>query len=616
MSSFNVKKNLMQKKDRSYLNRDFSSFKAELLRYATTYYPDKIQDFSDSSFGGMFNDLSAYVGDVMSFYLDHQFNELNLETAVEPKNIERQVRLAGIKITGAAPALVNVDFYVKIESEISSGVYSPKRVYLPVIKSKTKVQSSNGTIFELLDDLDMNESNAAGNLIGDIKVLSTDSAGKPATYSVKRTGLCTSGETTKESFVISNDFRPFRTISLSKSNVSEIIKVIDTELNEYYEVASLSNDVVFKRAENTGDDSASVSDNIFIVPAPYRFTARTSINSALTTLIFGSGNAESTDDDILPDPSEVALPLYGDRKTFTRIAIDPNSLLGTTSLGVSPTNTTLSITYRSGGGLSHNVSAGSIRTVSSLSTVFNQNVPSVKIAQIRSTLEITNPKPASGGEDVPSIDEFRSIAINSKNSQSRIVTKNDLIARIYSMPPNFGRVYRVGVRSNPTNPLSTLLFIVSRDSNEFLTISPDSLKKNLAKYLNQFRLTSDAIDILDSQIVNYKFTYNVVLDGNADKTTTIAAINNKIANYLQTKNFQIDQFIVISDIVNLVLNQEGVISLDRYKFDNLINKIIDRQYSVIAYSLAQNTSRGLIKPPPGGIFELKYPDFDIIGNAV
>ena len=116
------------------------------------------------------------------------------------------------------------------------------------------------------------------------------------------------------------------------------------------------------------------------------------------------------------------------------------------------------------------------------------------------------------------------------------------------MPPNFGRVYRVGVRSNPTNPLSTLLFVVSRDSNEFLTISPDSLKKNLAKYLNQFRLTSDAIDILDSQIVNYKFTYNVVLDGNADKTTTIATINNKIANYLQTKNFQIDQFIVISDI--------------------------------------------------------------------
>ena len=168
MSSFNVKKNLMQKKERSYLNRDFSSFKAELLRYATTYYPDKIQDFSDSSFGGMFNDLSAYVGDVMSFYLDHQFNELNLETAVEPNNIERQIRLAGVKITGAAPALVNVDFYAKIESEVVGGVYKPKRVYLPIIKSKTKVQASNGTIFELLDDLDMSELNAAGELIGDI----------------------------------------------------------------------------------------------------------------------------------------------------------------------------------------------------------------------------------------------------------------------------------------------------------------------------------------------------------------------------------------------------------------------------------------------------------------
>jgi len=217
---------------------------------------------------------------------------------------------------------------------------------------------------------------------------------------------------------------------------------------------------------------------------------------------------------------------------------------------------------------------------------------------------------------MPTIDDFRFIALNYKNSQSRIVTRQDLVARVYSMPPNFGRVFRVGSRSNPTNPLSSLIFIVSRDVNGYLTMSPDSLKINLAKYLNEFRLTSDAYDILDASIINYKFTYNVVLDSGVDKTTTLGFINQKIRDYLSIKNYQIDQQIVISDIINLILNQVGVISLEKYTFDNMTGKIDERDYSLVTYNLTQYTSRGLITPPPGGIFELKFPDYDIVGNAV
>jgi len=290
--------------------------------------------------------------------------------------------------------------------------------------------------------------------------------------------------------------------------------------------------------------------------------------------------------------------------------------LATTSLGVSPVNTTLTITYRAGGGLSHNVSANTIRTVSSLLTTFNQNVPQTKIAQIRSSLQVNNQTTARGGEDVPTLDELRSIALNYRNSQSRIVTKQDLMARVYSMPPNFGRVYRAGVRPSPTNPLATQLFIVSRDADGYLTISPDTLKKNLSKFLNQYRLTTDAIDILDAQIVNYQFYYTVVLDQRTDKTLVLANLNDKISNYLSIKNFQIDQPIVISDLINLIINQDGVIALEKYRFDNVINTVSDRTYSSISYSLTRSTFRGLINPPVGGIFELKYPDFDIIGSAL
>lgn len=616
MTSHNIKKNLLQKKDRSYLNKDFNAFKAELLRYAKTYFPDQIQDFSDGSLGGMFNDLTSYVGDVMSFYLDHQFNELNLETAVEPTNIERQIRLAGVKITGAAPSICEVNFYIKVEAELSSGVYQPKSSYLPIIKTRTKLQSNNGTVFELLDDIDFSETDTSGKLLASISVLTQDASGNPTTYSLMRKGLCTSGETIEEKVVIPNTFLPFRTITLAKSNVSEILSVVDTDLNEYYEVASLINDVVFKKIENTTKDASTVPEKLIIVPAPYRYVTKTTANTAITSLVFGSGRADSLDDDIIPDPSELALPLYGDRKTFRRVAIDPNSLLQTKSLGVSPVNTTLTINYRAGGGLTHNVSSNSIRSIISLNTKFNQSVPSSKIAQIRASLEVKNEKSAQGGENIPSLNELRAIALNYKNAQSRIVTKSDLISRIYSMPPNFGRVYRVGTAPNPTNPLSTILYIISRDIDGYLTISPDTLKINLAKYLNEFRLTSDAYDILDAPIVNYKFTYSVALSDNVDKTTTLQTINKKIAEYLDTKNFQIDQPIVVSDILNIILNQYGVISLEKTKFTNLSGTVSDRIYSNTTYNLETNTQKGIVRPPVGGIFELKYQDYDIIGSAV
>ena len=616
MSSINVKKSLLQKKTRDYLNKDFDGFRSALLQYAKTYYPDQIKDFSDSSVGGMFVDLAAYVGDTMSFYLDHQFNETNLVTAVEPNNIERLIRQAGVKITGAAPALASVNLYVRVESEVVSGVYQPRKNYLPTVKAGSKFQSSAGIIFELLENVDFAEEKSSGDLNANVAIYSSDASGNPASYGITKTGIVTSGETTTETFNIPDNFQPFRSLTLSKSDVSEILRVIDSDLNEYYEVDSLNHDVAYKRVQNTNQDSDKVSDSLYIVPAPYRFISNTTLNTAITTITFGSGRADSLDDDVLPDPSGVSLTLYGDRKTFTRIAIDPNALLETKSLGITPSNTVITIRYRAGGGLNHNVAANTIRTVYSLTTEFNVGVPSAKVAQIRTSLEITNPQQASGGEDIPTLNEFRNIALNFRNAQSRLVTKSDLVARVYTMPSNLGRVYRTATRSNPTKPLSSLLYIVSRDSSGYLVISPDTLKKNLAKYLNEFRLTSDAIDILDAAIVNLTFKYTVVLDTSVDKTTTITTLNNKIGEYLKTGNFQIDQPIVVSDLINIILNQDGVVSLDRYEFNNIIDVVNERSYSQVSYSLANNTRRGIINPPVGGIFELKYPSFDIIGNAV
>ena len=122
---------------RTYIAKDFDSMRLDLQKFARTYYPDNMQDFSESSLGGLLIDLAAYVGDTMSFYTDHQFRELDPLSAVEATNIERMAQNAGVKIGGAAPAVAEVDFYVRVPAVEENGILTPQVNALPIIKSGT-----------------------------------------------------------------------------------------------------------------------------------------------------------------------------------------------------------------------------------------------------------------------------------------------------------------------------------------------------------------------------------------------------------------------------------------------------------------------------------------------
>jgi len=607
-----IKTKLKKSEFRSYLNKDFESFRADLVSYARTFFSDKIQDFGDATVGGLLLDMNAYVGDVMSYYLDHQFNELDIETAVEDRNIQRLLRNAGVKIMGATPAVADIDFYIKVDSN-PDDTSLPMHSYLPTIVQGTIVSSTNGVLFTLADDIDFSEKDSDGNYAFQ-QITPANASSPPKQYILKRSGRCISGSVSRKEFSISDSFVPFRKLTLSGVNISEIIYVMDTRGNKYYEVDSLVQNVVYKRVSNQSSDSVDVPENLELLPCPYRYTVQRDVNSGTTSIRFGSGRADTLDDDIIPDPSELSLPMYG-KKEIKRFSIDPNNLLRTQSLGISPINTTILVEYRQGGGLSHNVSAGSIVGIKTLHTEFKANLHASVKTRIRASVDCTNPQAAAGGENQVSLEDMKRLLVSAKNTQSRIVTKADLISHIYMMPSRFGRVYRVGVRSNPDNPLATLLYIISRDSSGRLTISPDSLKDNLALFLNENRLISDAIDILDSPIVHIGINYSIVVNNIANKKATILTINSKLKKYFKVANFQIDQPIMTGDIQNIILNSPGVISLSELDIINLNGSKDGRVYSDIIFNIDQNTYKGIISPEPGGIFEIRYPDLDITGVA-
>lgn len=607
-----IKQKIKQVRQRSYLGKDFDSLRSELTNYAQSYYKDQIKDVTENSVAGMFIDMAAYVGDVMSYYLDYQFNELDINTAVNTANVERLITRAGVKIVGASPASVSVSVYAIVPANASG---QPNSTYLPKFLAGTQFLSNAGVTFELIEDLDFAETDETGRLLIESKIYSKDSSGNPSKFVVKRKGQAISSTTTTETITIGNEFIPFRKITLTNQNITEIISVFDIDGNEYYEVESLTHDVVYKKVTNNTSDSGVVQDSLAVAPAPRRFTSQGSRVTGKTTLTFGSGNADSLDDDILPDPSEIALPLYGSKKTVAKVSLDPSTILQTRSLGISPTNTTLSVTYRYGGGLNNNVSIGTIKTISNLKVAFSPAANAQIAANVRSTFEIDNEEAAVGGEDALTLNELRSLAISYSNAQNRIVTKQDVISRIYTMPSNFGRVFRVGFRPNPVNPLSSLLYVISRNSSGKLVLSSDTLKINLSKYLNEFRLISDGIDIVDAAVINIQVNYTVGLMQNAVKNTTLQSINQKLRDYFNINNFQIDQPIVLTDITNIIINEFGVMSLIDLTINNVGGNVNGVSYSNVIFNVKENTKNGLIIPTPGGIFEIRYPDVDIVGNA-
>jgi len=612
----NIKKNIKYEKNLSYLQKDFKSFRDELVSYARQHYSDKIIDFSESSLAGLFVDLAAYVGDSLSFYLDHQFNELFLDTAIENKNIEKLIRLAGVEIRGPSSSNAEVKITINVPATLSKNEYVPVANYLPVVKQESIFTSNDGIEFVLTEDVDFSRVNVNGDLIAKIESANILTNGTIESFQISMKGICTSGKTEQETFEIDNSYTPFRTITLNKENITEIISIVDSEGNDYYEVASLTQDTVFKRYDNNNADSFEVAQRLSLIPAPRRFITSRSRQTKLTTIRFGSGKEEQFDDDIIPDPSLHAIRLYGDRKTFTNIAIDPNSFLSTSTLGISPRDTTLKVTYRYGGALEDNVSAGEIKNVKVLITEFSKSIDNQVGANIRDSAIVTNEFPAYGGENEPTIEDLKISAIFGKTSQSRIVSREDLIARVYSMPANFGRVFRVGVFENSNNPHAAQLSILSRNASGNLILSHDTLKENLVTYLSAYRIISDNIDIVDGRIINVGINYEVTIKKGFIYESVIQKINSSLKKYFNIENFQIGQPIIVGEVNNIILNAEGVQSLISLNFVNISNVFNDRIYSNEKFSIIQNLNRGMLFPSLNGIFEVKYPDHDIVGRAI
>jgi len=594
----------MAKRPINYTSRDFESIKNDLVNYARRYYPSTYKDFSEASFGSLMTDMVAYVGDQLSFYTDYQANESFLESAIEYKNVVRLSKQLGFKIPGSARSTGMCAFYVLVPASTSGR--GPDQRYIPTIQKGATLVSDGGATYSLNEDVDFSNTN------NEITVARVDAdSGVPTYFAVKAFGQIVSGESYVETVSVGN-YQRFYKHKLKKKLISEIISVVDSQGNEYYEVPYLTQDVIYKEIPNYNSDKIAVPYKLRAVPSPRRFIVDHDTISN-TYIQFGHGSADNITGNIIADPADVVLNVTG-RNYITDETFDPTNLIQSDKLGVAPVNTTLTITYTANTSDSINATVGAIGTIVNSSLVFDDrtSLTSTVMNTVEASLEVENEEPILGDASLLSSEDIRQRAFASYSTQNRAVTRTDYITMAYRLPPKFGRIKRANVvRDKDSYKQNLNMYILSEDSDGNFAVPNQTLKQNLKAWLDGRRMINDTIDILDGKIINIGINFEVLADLDVNRYELLQRCSQEIQDKFLNVKGGIGEAVYLSDIYKLLNDVPGVTDTISIEFSNKVGGA----YSQYSYNIDKNMSddgRFLIIPSNAAA-EVLLPSDDVRG---
>jgi hypothetical protein len=629
----------------NYTSKDFSTIKADLIEYTKSYFPDTYKDFNETSPGMMLIELSSYVGDVLSYYIDYNYKENLLATATEKRNIRRLSEFLGYKAPNKTPSVVRL----KVTTDISADETTGLPVYGEApnsIDSGLQIASNvdSQILFETTSEIDFTSSGSGDPFIS-APLLNSD--GEASSYTLTRYIRAVSGQTKTKSFTISSPTK-FLELDLGEDNIVEIISCIDGSGQKWYEVDYLAQDKILKQTyysddpnrttaydqglgeENGGTDS--------VIPVPYvaeyiktnkKFISKFDEDTQTYKVCFGNGlfrlsNSGSNVDEV----EQVGVTI-----NETNLSDIPSALgvvTGNTPyLGETPTNTTLTFTYRAGGGATSNVQAGEL-------TVINNTPGGV-------TISVTNTEPSVGGTDGQTVDEIRNNASAFFATQLRCVTKEDYMTRIQSIPAKFGSIAKSYVERLDGGTL--LVSTLSYNQNKQLVQSPQLVLQNVSTYLNQFRMINDQVDfgltLKDTLFSGYLINFGVrfIVNGDRRFNSTEVKLNviKIIKDFFKIEKMQFKQSINLNDLQYNILGLDGVIGIKELSLFQ--SRGPDSDYAAnrnmasfqgdgdsisggesgygFQYNFDNAVVDGVIRPSvTPSVFELKNPNQDIYGKVV
>jgi len=642
-------------KEVKYLNKTFSDFRQGLIELAKVYYPNTYRDFNEASPGMMFIEMAAYVGDVLSYYIDSQFRESLLTFAQERDSIINIAQGFGFKPKPAAAASTEADVFQTVPALSTGSAFFPDERYYLRIASNAIFSSED---FGSVNFRNPQEIDFADPLNREITVFAVNSANAPTLYLVRKKVRLEAGDLKTSTRTYGNPVR-FSKIVLPDTNALGIISVTDSNGNVWNEVDYLAQDLIIEDKENLAPASGSVTMSlaprklIKFKKQPRRFVTRYNENFQLE-IFFGSGVLNDDDELVSLDSSKIASDEYETRLSST--TLDPADFLSSNTFGLAPSNTTLAITYVVGGGIESNVPANTINAVRNVRALNDRDVFSteeqVLFDEVVRSLAVNNPEPATGGKGADSVEEIRQSALAFFNSQNRLVTPEDYKVRVHAMPPRFGGIAKsfivqedqlaaiensriTDIRTtegalsttaqgelvvNEGNPRLVNIYVLGYDADKRLRTLNSQTKKNLKDYLSQYKMLTDQINIIDAFVVNIGVRFKIVVFKNQNINDTLASAMDAVKDFFDVDRWDINQPIVVNDLLLQIASVEGVQSVTELNIFNRYAYKDGGDYENFKYDIQGNAfdpESGIIFPSLDPcIFEVRFPDSDIIGSAV
>ena len=394
------------KRNLTYLNKDFTEFRNSLINYSRTYFPTTYNDFSPSSPGMMLIEMASYVGDIMSFYLDNQYQETFLQYARQANNVFDLAYMFGYKpkVTGVATA--DIDFFQRIPASGSN--YDPDFRYALIVAANSSIQSNlnNNVTFLVEDPVDFTVSSSGDPT--EVTVYST-STGNPSEYLLKKTRKSISATVNTTTFTFTTP-QEFATVNIVDDDIIGILDIVDSDGNEWYEVDYLAQEMVYKSIKNTNPndpnyytDGSNTPYLLQLEQVQRRFVTRVTDETTLQ-LQFGAGTTADTDEEIVPNSNNVGLGLPFEKNKLTA-AYSPTNFIFNNTYGIAPSSTTLTVRYLTGGGIASNVQANTLTTFTGTLNFTNYNLAGAQT--YFNSFAVNNPRAATGGQDGDILEEIR-----------------------------------------------------------------------------------------------------------------------------------------------------------------------------------------------------------------
>lgn len=610
----------------AYLNKNFSTFKADLVEYAKSYYPTVYNDFNQASPGTMFIEMASYVGDVLSFYLDNQLQETFLQHAKQKNNLYSMAYMFNYRPKVTAASIVELDVYQEIPSITVSGNKVPDFTYALTIQPGMQVRSSvnNSNYFFVGDKINFNVSSSLDPTT--VSVYQVDGSNSPQSYLLQKKVKAISGEIKNASFSFGSSQR-FSTVTLSDSNIISIIDAKDSNGNTWYEVPYLAQDYVLQPVENSAINYPSF--NQYQNQVPYmmeklqvqrRFTSRFKSDNTLE-IEFGPGINSVADTAILPNPNDISVGLTAGGLSSLSSSFDPTNFVTTKTYGLAPNGVTINFQYLAGGGASSNSAIGELTIPTSVQVT--------GINTLYANTIVTNNVSASvGGGDGDTIEELRMNTLAEFPSQLRAVTQQDYLARTLCMPPKYGKVSKAYMTkedatfgSYTTNdiadrtPLLSSLYVLGLDTNGNLADPSPALLQNIKTYIAEYRMMTDAIKIKPAYIINIGVNFDIVIRSNYNGQDVIARCLTALKDFFNIDNWQVNEPINLSNAYSILDLVEGVQTVKNIEIVNLTG--VSSGYSKYSYDISAATINDIIYPSlDPSIFEVKFPNTDIQGRVI